>query len=104
MSAALETRVASCSRMSAWQPTDVINVTGPGTAITRRPRWIALRAVARVPLQAAAFITTVPHAKAATSRLRAGNLCLPGGVPGGYSLITAQRRAIASNRPECSRG
>src|ERR1017187_10139380 len=54
MSAALVTRAACCSRMSAWQPSDVADVTGPGTAIRGRPRSLARRAVAMVPLRAAA--------------------------------------------------
>ncbi len=86
MSAALVTRVARCSRISAWQPADIADVTGPGTAINGRRRSLARRAVAMVPLRSAASTTVVPLATAAMTRLRARKPRRLGLRPGGYSL------------------
>jgi hypothetical protein len=74
MSAALVMRVARWSRMRAWQPADMAGVTGPGAAISGRPRSLACLAVARVPLRAAASTTIVPaQARAAISRYGRGS-------------------------------
>ena len=43
ISAALVTQAARWSRMSALQPADVVEVTGPGTAISGRARSLARR-------------------------------------------------------------
>ena len=63
------------SRSSSWQPTDIADVTGPGTTITCRPSWRARSAVACAPERAAASTTTVPRVSAAISRLRTRNRC-----------------------------
>ena len=72
-SAALVTSTASPARMRTWQPADIADVTGPGTAITGRPSSLARRAVTIVPLRRAASTTRVPRASAAMTRLRARN-------------------------------
>ena len=99
MSAALVTQAARRSRMSARQPSDTAEVTGPGTAIRGRPRSLARRVVAMVPLRAAASTTTVPPVTAAISRFRARKRRRLGRWPGGYSLMTAPRAAMSASRP-----
>lgn len=47
ISAALVTQAARRSRMRAWQPADIAEVTGPGTAISGQAKRRSLRS--RVP-------------------------------------------------------
>ena len=81
-SAAVVTRVACQSLMIRWQPADRSEVTGPGTAISRRPRSRACRAVLTAPLRSPASTTSVPVARAAITRLRTRNLSLVTVRPG----------------------
>jgi len=60
-SSAQVTQVAWPSRISWWHPPDVLEVTGPGTAITGRPSSRACRAVFSAPLRSPASTTTVPR-------------------------------------------
>ena len=55
---------ASWSRSSSWQPTDMAEVTGPGTTMTCLPSFRARLAVAVRPERAAASTTTVPRVEA----------------------------------------
>ena len=82
-SAALVTRAARWSRIGAWQPADVAEVTGPGTAINGRPKLMACWAVLKVPLRTAASMITVPRPRAAMIRFLSRNWDRAGLVPGG---------------------
>ena len=77
-SSTLVTSTACCSRSSSWQPTDIAEVIGPGTAITGLPSTAASRAVRCAPLRPPASTTTVPAPSAAISRLRTRNRCRAG--------------------------
>ena len=70
-SAASVTSTASVSRTSAWQPAEVMLVTGPGTAPTGRWCSRAALAVVRDPDRRLASTTTVALASRAMIRLRA---------------------------------
>ncbi len=72
-------------------------MTGPGTAIRRRRRSLACRAVLTAPLRWPASTTSVPVASAAITRLRTRNLSLLTCRPGGHSLTSTPWAAIASN-------
>ena len=96
-SAALVTRVPCHSLITWWQPADRSEVIGPGTAISRRRRSLACRAVLSAPLRWAASTTSVPVASAAMTRLRTRNLSLLTCRPGGHSLTSTPWAAIASN-------
>ncbi len=72
-------------------------VTGPGTAISRRPRSRACRAVLSAPLRSPASTTSVPVASAAITRLRTRNLSLLTVRPGGHSLTITPWAATASS-------
>ena len=88
-SRALVTHTAPQSLIASWQPADCADVTGPGTAISGRPRSCACRAVFSAPLRRAASTTTVPRLSAAITRLRTRKLGLAGIRPGGHSLTSA---------------
>jgi len=88
ISAALVTSMPCQSRMTWWHPADKSEVIGPGTAIRRRRRSLALRAVLTAPLRWLASTTSVPVASAAITRLRTRNLSLLTCRPGGHSLTT----------------
>ena len=75
--------MARWSRMSAWQPADIREVTGPGTAMSGRPKSMACRAVLRVPLRTAASMITVPRPRAAMIGFLSRNWDRAGLVPGG---------------------
>ena len=90
--------------MSAWQPADIMEVAGPGTAMSGRPKLMACRAVLRVPLRTAASMITVPWPRAAMIRFLSRKWDRAGLVPGGHSLITAPWVAIASSRVRCAAG
>jgi hypothetical protein len=84
MSAALVTRAARWSRMSAWQPADITEVAGPGTAINGRSKLMACWAVVLgVPLRTAASMITVPRPRAAMIGFLSRNWDRAGLVPGG---------------------
>ena len=87
-SAAPVTQTAPHSRMILWQPADTSEVTGPGTAISGRPRSRAWRAVFRAPLRSPASTTTVPWDSAPITRFRMRKRRRVGVRPGGHSLTS----------------
>ncbi len=89
--------MAAPVRSRSWQPMEVAEVIGPGTAITTLPSAAAVVAVLRAPLRTPASTTTVAVDSAAISRLRTRNRCLAAWVPGGYSLSTSPVSAIRSS-------
>ena len=95
---------SSRSRSSSWQPTDIAEVTGPGTTRTSRPSRRARLAVACAPDRAAASTTTVPRVSAAISRLRTRKRCRSGAQPGGHSLTSRPVSAIRANSAPCAAG
>ncbi len=90
--------MANPPRSSSWQPMDIAEVIGPGTAISSLPSAEAHPAVLRAPLRIPASTTTVPADSAAMSRFLTRNRCRAGGVPGAYSLSTRPSSAIRSSR------
>ena len=88
---------SGCSRSSSWQPTDIAEVTGPGTTIAGRLSASTRLMVCVAPLRAAASTSTVPAVAAAITRLRIRNRCRSGSAPGGHSLISRPVSAIRSN-------
>ena len=78
-----------------WHPADIVEVTGPGTAMTGRSRRRACPAVFMAPDRSAASTTTVPVAKAAISLLRVRKRCRRGALPGHRG---APRRAPGAYR------
>ena len=103
-SSALVTRTARASRISWWQPDEVIDVIGPGTAPTGRPASIACLTVLREPDRRSASTTTVPRVIPAMRRLRARNLDFIGAEPGATSDTTSPSRAIREMRVACPEG
>ena len=91
-------------RQQQVTPTDIADVTGPGTAITNRPNCSAAAAVLNVPDRRPASTTTVPAPNAAINRFRTRNRCRAGVVPGGYSLTTAPTPPIASSSARFASG
>jgi len=85
------------SLMIWWQPAEVSEVTGPGTAISRRPRSRACRAVLSAPLRSPASTTSVPVASAAITRFLTRNLSRLTVRPGGHSLTITPWAATASS-------
>ena len=58
----------------AWlHPTDIAEVTGPGTAMATRPSSAARPSVCLAPLRAFASTMTVPRDSPAITRLRTRN-------------------------------
>src|SRR5690606_32489630 len=90
-----DTSTAAVSLISLFGVADIDEVTGPGTAITTRPRSLAHETVFLAPERAAASTITTPAPSAAISRLRARKLALTGCVPGGTSDTTAPLSTIA---------
>ena len=84
-------------RSSSWQPTDIADVTGPGTAMTVRPSNRARPAVFRAPLRMFASTTSVPRVTAAMTRLRTRNRWRCGSEPGGHSDSSSPRSPMRSN-------
>ena len=72
-------------------------MTGPGTAMTGRPRAAACVAVFVAPDRAAASTTTTPVDRAAINRLRVRKRRRCGAQPGGLSEINRPSAATASN-------
>lgn len=105
-SAALATSAAAPSRMSRWQPAETALCTGPGTAITQRPRSsAAMRAVMFAPESTAASTTTTPSASPAMIRLRRGKFAGRASTRIGNSLTTAPLAPRSrSKSPRCSWG
>ena len=84
------------SWMSLFGPRLMGASSGPGTAKTSRCSACAQRAVMREPLRSVPSTTTTPRARPARIRLRTGKFRPYGGVPGGYSPISAPWAAICS--------
>ena len=91
------------TRSRVFGPTESTEKILPGTARTSRPSSIARRAVINAPDRAAASTTTVARDSPARMRLRSGKWCFRGGVPGGYSVISAPSTASSAANPACSR-
>ncbi len=102
-SSASRIRVAP-SRISCSGTSDRALVTEPATAYTSRPNSIACSAVIIEPLPLAPSTTTVARLSPATIRLRAGNWCWLGGVPGAYSLTSVPAPPIRRIRARLADG
>ena len=85
-------------------PSDAGLRTEPGTAMTGTPRCCASETVSNDPPRTLDSTTTTTSASAARMRLRAGKRWAAGRVPGGPSLQSSPRSAIASQSPWLHRG